>query len=76
MSTECMLCKLCHTKLKYCNSNTSNMRAHMSGFHPGKRLKPVIPPNQRTLHEVASLRPAQSEIKKSPSLYPTSLRRT
>ncbi|XP_073335813.1 E3 SUMO-protein ligase ZBED1-like [Pagrus major] len=47
------------------------MRAHMSRFHPGEaawakdeRLKPVIPPNQRILHEVARLAPSSERAKK------------
>ena len=65
-----IVCKLCYTKLKYCG-NTSKMRAHMSHFHLGEavwakdeHLKPVIPPNQCTLHEVAKIAPSSEQAKK------------
>ncbi|ROK35859.1 Zinc finger BED domain-containing protein 1 [Anabarilius grahami] len=64
------VCRRCHTKLKYCG-NTSNLRAHISRFHPEEagwvkddRLKPVIPPNQRTLHDMTKLAPGSERAKK------------
>ncbi|XP_056091129.1 zinc finger BED domain-containing protein 4-like [Rhinichthys klamathensis goyatoka] len=65
------VCRHCHTKLKNCG-NTSNLRAHISRFHPEEavwvkddRLKPVIPPNQRTLHDMTTkLAPGSERAKK------------
>ncbi|KAJ7992798.1 hypothetical protein DPEC_G00282430 [Dallia pectoralis] len=64
------VCRHCHTKLKYCG-NTSNLRAHISRFHPAEagwvkddRLKPVIPPNQRTFHDMTKLAPGSERAKK------------
>uniref|UniRef100_A0A667X1D9 BED-type domain-containing protein n=1 Tax=Myripristis murdjan TaxID=586833 RepID=A0A667X1D9_9TELE len=64
------VCRHCHTKIKFC-SNTTNLRAHVSRFHPeaaavgrDDRLKPTIPPNQRTLHEMAKLAPGSERAKK------------
>lgn len=64
------VCRHCHAKLKYCG-NTSNMRAHLSRFHPeaagwvkDDRLKPVIPPNQRTLPDMTRLAPGSERAKK------------
>lgn len=57
------ICKACKAKIKY-SGNTTNMRQHLTRFHPGlerERNPPVVAANQRTIEEGLSKLPRSSE---------------
>lgn len=65
------VCRHSHPKLKYCG-NMNNLRAHISRFNLEEaawvkdgRLEPVLPLNQRTLHEMTKLASGSGKPRKS-----------
>lgn len=57
------ICKTCKTGIKY-SGNTTNMRQHLTRFHPGlaeEKNPPVVAANQRTIEEGLSKLPRSSE---------------